>query len=141
VMVCLGRDDAAVLTVLTIRQLNPGVRIICSIAEEENIKLIGQAGANTTVAPSIVGGYLMADSMESPYIADYISDLMCAGGRVRLVERPARADEIGIAMREIKPGLVVRLHRKEQRIGFWEGPRSIIEPGDVLLEIQANPIS
>ncbi|MES2490998.1 MAG: potassium channel family protein [Pseudomonadota bacterium] len=141
VLICLGRDDAAVLTVLTVRQLNPAVRIVCSVAEEENIKLISQAGANATVAPSIVGGYLMADSIASAHVADYIHDLMCVDGHVRLVERPARADEIGKSMRDLSPGLVVRLLRQNERIGFWEGPRAKVQTGDVLIEIQANAIA
>lgn len=138
VIVCVGRDDAAVLSVLTLRQLSEQVRIVCSVDEEENIKLIRQAGANTIVAPSIVGGYLMADSIDSPHIADYINDLMSSEGRVRLSERPVRADEIGKPMREIAPELVVRLHRGNARIGFWEGERAILQPGDILLVIEPN---
>lgn len=138
VIVCLGRDDAAVLTVLTLRQLNSQVRIVCSVDQEENIKLVRQAGADTIVAPSVVGGYLMADSIDSPHIADYINDLMSSEGRVRLAERPVRADEIGKPMREIAPELVVRLHRGDARIGFWEGNRTVLQAGDVLLVIEHN---
>lgn len=138
VMVCVGRDDAAVLTVLTIRKLNPRVRIVATVAESENVDLIQHAGADATVAPSILGGFLMADSMDSSHVADYISDLMCSNGRVRLIERPATAAEVGQPMRAIGPGLIVRLHRGRERIGFWEGERAIIQPGDVLLEIEAS---
>jgi len=141
VLICLGRDDAAVLAVLTVRQLNPKVRVVCSVSEEENIKLVRQAGADAIVAPSIVGGYLMADSMESSHIADYINDLMCSDGRVRLVERAPLPGEIGQAMRNLTPGLVVRLHRDGERIGFWEGERSVVQAGDRLLEIEPQPKS
>ena len=136
VLICVGRDDAAVLAVLTVRQLAPRVRVICAVDEEENIKLIRQAGADALVAPSIVGGYLMADSVQSSHVADYISDLMSSDGRVRLVERPASRHEIGVAMRDLRPGLVVRLHRGDTRIGFWEGHLAIVREGDVLLEIE-----
>jgi len=136
VLICVGRDDAAVLSVLTVRQLAPALRVICSVDEEENIKLIRQAGADALVAPSIVGGYLMADSVQSSHVADYISDLMCSDRRIRLVERPARADEIGIAMRDLGPGLVVRLYRGHIKIGFWEQSLAIVREGDLLLEIE-----
>lgn len=138
VLICLGRDDAAVLAVLTVRQLNPKVRIICCVAEQENIKLLRQAGADAIVAPSMVGGYLMADSVQSSHIADYVSDLMCTGGRVHLKERPPAAHEIGLPMREIGPGLAVRLIRADQRIGFWEGDRARVQASDILLVIEAN---
>ncbi|MDM4773004.1 TrkA family potassium uptake protein [Solimonas sp. SE-A11] len=138
VLVCLGRDDAAVLTVLTVRQLNPKVRVICSVAEEENIKLLRQAGTDAVVAPSMVGGFLMADSVQSSHIADYVSDLMRIGGRIHLLERMATPAEIGRTMRELEPGLVVRLIRGGERIGFWEGERARVQPQDILLVIQPN---
>lgn len=138
VLVCLGRDDAAVLTALTVRQLNPRLRLIVNVAEEENIKLLRQAGADAIVAPSIVGGHLMADSVQSSHIADYITDLMSAGGPVRLHERPPLAAELGRHVREIESGLVVSLHRGSETIGFWEGERARIQAGDLLLVIEAN---
>lgn len=139
VLVCLGRDDTATLTVLTVRQLNERVRIVCNVGEQENIKLVRHAGADVVIATSVVGGHLMADSMQSSRIADYVNDLICFDGRVRLSERPARSDEFGRPMRELGPGLMVRLHRHGESIGFWEGDRAIVQPGDLLLEIEANP--
>lgn len=137
-MVCVGHDDTTVLIVLTARQLNPGVRVICSVREEENIKIIHQAGADAVVAPSMVGGYLMADSIQSSHIVEYIDDLMRMDGGVNMQERPVRADEIGMAMRDLGPGLAVRLHRGQERIGFWEGERAIVRAGDSVLVIEPN---
>ena len=138
VLVCVGRDDAAVLTVLTVRQVDPVVRIIACVSEGENVKLVRRAGANAVVAPSMVGGYLMADSVASPHIADYVSDLMRSGGRVRLVERKARESEIGTPIRDIGPGLGVRILREGEPIGFWEGEKSVVQEDDVLLVIEVN---
>lgn len=141
VLICLGRDDAAVLTVLTVRQLNARVRIICCVAEEENIKLIRHAGADAIVAPSLVGGVLMADSLQSSHLADYIGDLMQTQGRVRLVERAPLPEELGRRMREIEPSLVVRLIRDSTYVGFWEGERSRVQAGDILLTIEPNGLA
>jgi voltage-gated potassium channel len=65
VLVSPGRDDTAVLIVLTVRQLNRSVRIIASANEEENVKLLKQAGADVIVSPSTVGGYMMAKGVAS----------------------------------------------------------------------------
>lgn len=138
VLLCLGRDDAAVLAVLTARQLSSRVRIICNVAEEENIKLIRQAGADVIVTPSLVGGHLMADSVDTSHVADYVSDLMRTSGRVRLRQRVARAEEVGRPMREIGPELAVRLIRGNERVGFWEGERACVRAGDVLLVIEPS---
>jgi voltage-gated potassium channel len=138
VLICLGHDDTSVLTVLTLRQLNAGVRVICSVDEEENIKLIRHAGADAIVAPSMVGGYLMADSIHSSHISEYIDDLMRMDGHVRMQERVVREDEIGRAMRELGPGLAVSLHRRGERVGFWEGANAVVQRGDVVLMIEPN---
>lgn len=138
VLICLGRDDAAVLTVLTVRQLSSGVRVICSVGEQENVKLMRQAGSDAIVTPSIVAGHLMADSLQSTHIADYASDLMSAAGDVRLLERPARAEEIGRPLRELAPALGVRIYRDGVGIGFWEGEKARVQAGDLLLVIEPD---
>lgn len=139
VLVCVGRDDTAVLLVLTIRQLSASVRVVCNVEDIENASLIVQAGANSTIMPATVGGYLMANSIESPRVADYINDLLSASGPVELVEREARASEIGRPLRELGPGIVVRIHRDGETIGFWEQERARVQQRDILLEIRVHP--
>lgn len=140
VLICLGNDAAAVLAVLTVRQVHTSIRVICNVSEAENIKLIRQAGANAIVTPSIVGGYLMADSLQSSNIVDYLSDLMRADGRVRLSERAPHAHELGLDLRELRPGLGLRLYRDGQPVGPWQGEDSRIRAGDVLLIVEANAV-
>lgn len=136
VLISLGRDDAAVLTTLTARNLNATVRVVCNVSELENVKLISQAGADATVQPSQVGGYLLADAVRTEHITDYVTDLLNSLGGVAMQERVATAREIGLRMREVEPEMVLSLYRNGQPVGFWEGERSIIRDGDVLLVVQ-----
>ncbi len=138
VIVSLGRDDASVLAVLTTRNLNSRVRVVSVVWEDENVKLIRRAGANATVMPSQAGGYLLADSVSHNFVSEYVFDLLTSDGRVALVEREPRAEEVGKTMREIDRGLVVRLYREGQPVGFWEKERSRIERGDLLLVIEPS---
>lgn len=135
VLLCLGRDDTAVLATLTIRNVNPHVRIVSQVRDFENLKLIRQAGASATVLPSQVSGYLMADAMRTNYITDYVTDLLTSSGRVSLHERRPRVEEIGQRMRDVEPELVLRIYREGSPIGFWEGPSTVIRENDVLLTI------
>jgi len=137
-IVCLGRDDSTVLAVLTVRHLSPGVKIVATVYEDENAKLVRQAGADVAILPSQVNGYLLADSIAHTHTADYVMDLITTGGRVEIHERPAGPEEIGKPMREVAKGLVVRLYREGQPIGFWERERSVIRSGDLLLVIEPN---
>ena len=118
--VCTDRDDTNVLIVLTARHLSPTVRIIARVEEAENEKLVRQSGANATVLPSRVGGILMADSLETSAVASSVMDLISAGGGVTLIERMARADEVGRAPHEIAGELVVRVVRNQRALAFWE---------------------
>jgi voltage-gated potassium channel len=120
VFVCTGRDDTTVLIVLTVRHLYPTVRIVAMVQEEENDKIIRHSGADVTVLPSHLGGVLAADSLESANLAGYVMDLISAGGRVTLVEREARPEDVGRALREVADGLVLRVNRGAEVVGFWE---------------------
>ena len=135
VIVSLGRDDSSVLAVLTARNLSPKARIVSVVWEDENAKLLRQAGANSVVRPSQAGGYLLADSVSSNYVTDYVFDLLTSDGRVELVERAPTASEIGKRMKEIDRGIAVRLYRKGQPVGFWEN-NSEIQSGDLMLVIE-----
>ncbi len=135
VIVSLGRDDTSVLAVLTARNLSPEARIVSVVWEDENAKLLRQAGANSVVRPSQAGGYLLADSVVSNHVTEYVFDLLTSDGRVELIERLPYPDEIGKHMKEIEKGIAVRLYRKGQPVGFWEN-NSIIESGDLMLVIE-----
>lgn len=135
VMVCIGRDDTSVLTILTVRNLNARVRIIAVVAEDENVKLLRSAGADVTVMPSQAGGYLLAEAVANNYLTDYVLDLLTSDGRVALVERVAGPADVGKSMRELTDGLVVRLYRGGEPVGFWETGKNVIERDDLLLII------
>lgn len=136
VLICLGRDDAAVLATLTVRNLAPNVRVVCNVNAMENSKLVSQAGADATVQPSQVGGYLMADAVRTRHITDYVTDLLSSVGGIKMYERPAGPSEVGRHMREIGPDLVLRAYRAGAPVGFWEGEKSVIRTGDVLLMVR-----
>lgn len=134
-IISLGRDDTTVLTVLTIRHMNPKLKIIASVWEEENVKLVRQAGANVTILPSQVNGYLLADSVSNWYTADYVLDLLTSDGRVTFSERVARPEDVGKSMRDVSGSMVVRVYRNGKAIGFWESDNTI-QHGDLLLVIE-----
>ncbi len=136
VIISLGRDDTNVLAILTVRQMSKTVKIICTARQEENATLLEQAGANVVVVPSRISGYLLADAVKHNHVSEYVSDLLTHMGRVHLIERAPRPEEIGKSLRDVSDGLGVRIHRGDVRIGFWQSEQTAIQPGDILLIIQ-----
>jgi len=138
-LVCLPRDDTTALCILTARNLGSTARIIASAREQENIRLLRQAGADEVVAPAKLGGYLMADAVSTLHGLRFITDLLTTRGRMRMVEREVAAGEVGQRMRDLPGLLVVGIEREKQIIGFWDRPDEVIRAGDRLFAIQGSP--
>jgi voltage-gated potassium channel len=138
VIVSVGRDDTTVLIVLTVRALASGVRIIASVAEPENVKLVRSGGADEIVSPSRFGGYLMADAVRTQGTIDFVSELLSYRGQCQLVERAARPEEVGRLAREATGTVIVEVRRGARRFGCWNDAGLRIEDGDRVIAIDTN---
>jgi voltage-gated potassium channel len=138
VIVSVGRDDTTALVVLTIRSLAPQVRVIASVREPENIKLVRAGGANEIVSPPRFGGFLMADAVDSEDTVGFVSELLSYRGDYQLVEREPHPQEVGKLAREVPHTVVIEIRRNGQRLYSWDDTTLRIEPGDRLLTVDAN---
>lgn len=135
VIVSAGRDDTAILMVLTVRHLAPVIPISVVIRASDNELLARQAGANTVINPVSFTGLLLASSCHGEHIAEYLTDLASISGQVLMEERPVADDEIGLRLRDLPGGLGVRLYRDGRAYGFWEQEAMALEAGDNLVQI------
>ena len=134
VLVSAGRDDSSILIVLTVRHLAPKVPISVVVRADDNELLARQAGADNVINPVRFTGLLLAGSAQGSHVADYMVDLASVGGRVQLVERPVKPEEIGRSLDDLATGgRGLRVYRGEQELGFWE--TCTLEPGDTVVEI------
>ena len=142
VLVSAGRDDTAILIVLTVRHLAPKMPISVVIRAEDNEILARQAGADNVINPIRFTGLLLAGSAKGSHIADYLSDLASVSGEVHLVEREALPEEIGRSLDALATrGRGLRICRNGEEIGFWEPGAQAIEEGDIIVEIQPTPLA
>ena len=134
-LVSAGRDDSAILIVLTARKRAPDLKISVTIRMAENEDIAHQAGADTVVNPVSFAGLLLASSLDGPHRAEYLNDLATSEGDVMLRERVVEEHEVGRSADEICTGQAVRLIRD----GKPHGPRAAafgrVIPGDRVLEI------
>jgi voltage-gated potassium channel len=137
-IVSVGRDDTTVLVVLTARSLSKNVRIIASVREPENIKLVRAGGADEVVSPPRFGGFLMADAVGTHGTVDFVSELLSYRGIYQLVERDVRPDEVGRLAREVLGAVVIEVHRGGRRLFCWRDNDVRIEPGDRVLAIDGT---
>ena len=144
VLVSAGRDDASILIVLTVRHLAPKVPISVVVRAADNEFLAHQAGADNVINPVRFTGLLLAGSAQGAHIADYLADLASVTGRVQLIERPVRPEEIGKSLNDLSTGgKGLRIYRNGGAMGFWEAEAGALQPGDIVVEIRPTdmPVS
>jgi voltage-gated potassium channel len=95
VVVATNADDAAVLTVLTARDLAPKAWIVAAVRETENIPLVRQSGANQVVVSSATAGRLLGLSTSAPQLVTVVEDLLTASAGMALIVRPLAEGEVG----------------------------------------------
>lgn len=136
VIISTGRDDTSILVCLTTRDLAPCVTISLAVNQQDNEAPARRAGADVIVNPLDFAGLLLATTHAGQHIADYLADLATTRGKVRLVEREIRADEIGKSFKDLKDVLAVRIIRDGTPYGFWRPQVEKLERGDIIMEIQ-----
>ncbi|MEZ5499529.1 MAG: potassium channel family protein [Steroidobacteraceae bacterium] len=137
-VLALDRDDTTVLAVLTLRSLNSTMRIVATVHEDENIKLVRGSGADMTLSAARLGGFLLADSLAGKHTVDLLGDMMSRGGSVALFERDALPQDIDRSVRELGDELVIKLIRDGKSYPFWHAPQLRIKAGDRLVGIRRD---
>jgi voltage-gated potassium channel len=66
-------DAGNIFIVLNARSVNPKIRIIARASEEESIKHLTTAGANSVVSPYSFAGHLIAQGLLRPNVVDFLS--------------------------------------------------------------------
>lgn len=77
-VVAATTDDARdALAVLTARQMNSDVRVVSLAADEENVKKLQRAGADTVISPaSIVGDLLVESALTDEDTEEVVNEMM-----------------------------------------------------------------
>ena len=97
VIIAVNRDDTAVLTTLTVRQLAPSVTLVAAVREAENADLLHQSGASSVITSSDAAGRLLGLATHSPATVAVVEDLIAYGRGLDLLEREVGPDEVGSA--------------------------------------------
>ncbi len=137
-IISAGRDDTSILICLTARHLAPDLRISVTVDAEDNEVPAKRAGADVVVNPLDFAGLLLATTNGGHHIADYLADLASRQGKVQLIEREVRPEEIGSALKDLADGLGVRIIRDGQPYGFWRPQAKRLEQGDIVMAISPS---
>ncbi|PIE21205.1 MAG: potassium transporter Kef [Arachnia propionica] len=136
VIICLDRDDTAVLATLTVRQLNPKAHVIVSVREHENVSLARHSGADSVVTSAATVGRLMGLSATGPQLSEVIQDLLTTGTGLEICQRLADPTEIGLHPHDIATEQVLSVIRDGQILRFFSDDLDMIKEGDQLVVVR-----
>ena len=138
----LPNDQANVFLVLTVRALNPDLRIISKLREDNNHQKLLRAGADAVVQTQAIGGLRMASMMIRPSVVTFLDKMLRVTGETLRVEElaataPMQGKTLGqLNLNERSGLLVVALQRPdEQEYSFNPQPETELSEGDVLIVI------
>jgi len=135
VIVAIDRDDSAVLTTLTARELAPRASIVAAVREEENRHLLEQSGATSVVTSSETAGRLLGVSSRNPDVARVVEDLLDTAHGLMLVEREVTAMEIGRGAGVTEGQVPVAVLRSGRLVRIDDPDCLPLREGDLLISL------
>ena len=149
VLLSLPTDEANLFVTVTVRSLNPGIRIVAKGTDVHSHAKMRRAGADYLVSPAFIGGMRMASQMVRPSVVTFLDTML------RDKEKGLRVEEITVAkgsemagksigesrLRERTRALLVAVKRGGTDAYDFNPPDSAqLREGDVLIFI-ASPES
>lgn len=138
VMVTTGRDDTAVLAVLTVRRMHKRVVITASVKQTENAPLLRDGGADVVITSSEVAGQLVGTSALNPTVGVVMEDMLSGGLDLRVMERQPDAGEVGLVPRQV-PEAVMAVVRDGTPVLYDHPGLGAIRPDDTLVVLRSVP--
>nr|WP_206323889.1 potassium channel family protein [Streptomyces sp. HNM0574] len=138
IVIATQRDDTAVLVSLTARQLNPRLKIVVAVREEENAQLLRQSGADSVITSASAAGRLLGLSVLSPNASSVMEDLIQQGTGLSLNERPVTKAEVGRQPRDVED-LVVTVVRGHRLLGYDDPEAGPLKSTDRIVVIHRSP--
>lgn len=135
VIITTDRDDTNVLSVLTVRQLNPDAFIVAAVREEENVPLARQSGADSVITSSDAVGRLLGLSSLSPNLGSVMEDLLSYGQGLEVAERELLVSEVGRQPQQL-PDQVLAVVRDEKVYRYFDPVVSQLARGDQLIVVR-----
>jgi voltage-gated potassium channel len=135
IIVATDRDDSAVLTTLTARELAPKASIVAAVREDENRHLLEQSGATSVVTSSETAGRLLGVTSRHPDAARVVEDLLDTAHGLMLVERKVSAMEVGKAAGTVEGQVPVAVLRSGRLLRIDELGSAPLREGDLLVSL------
>ncbi|MCD6422571.1 MAG: potassium channel protein [Elusimicrobia bacterium] len=129
ILICLNEDSHSLYVVISAKSLNPKIKILVSVVEEDAFAKMKRAGADYVISPQKIGGLRMASTVLRPNVVSFL-DIMLKESegewRIEEVEVPEKSPFLNKTLAESQisknTGLVVIAMRKAKTGRFVYNP-------------------
>lgn len=138
----LPSDKDNLFVILSAREMNPRIRIVSRLIEDESLSKLRKAGADELVSANQIGGLRMASAMIRPRVVSFLDSMLRDPKHVLRVEEAEIVQDspvVGKTLGDLdlinRVGLVVIAKRRDSDGEHEYNPRasSRLDPGDVLI--------
>ena len=137
----LSDDKENIFILLTARALNPDVRMIVRVNDDDNAEKLRLAGANEIISAAAIGGRQIASVMIRPTVTSFLEQMMQTSGEILRIEEVSMDDIpglVGSTLGEAQIGqrtglLVLAILPDEGGYKFNPGADTRVHSGDVLI--------
>lgn len=136
IVVAADDDASSVLVTLTARELAPNAKIIAAVRESDNLHLLKQSGADSTVVSSETAGRLLGIATQTPSVVEMMEDLLTPDAGFAIAEREVTQQEVGGSPRHLHD-IVLGVVRDGQLVRVDAPEVDALEVGDRLLYIRS----
>ena len=137
----LSDDKENIFILLTARALNPDVRTIVRVNDDDNAEKLRLAGADEIISAAAIGGRQIASVMIRPTVMSFLEQMMQTSGEILRIEEVAMDDIpglVGSTLGEAHIGqrtglLVLAILPEGGGYKFNPGAHTRVHSGDVLI--------
>ena len=136
---CLPDDKDNLFTVIQARELNPTMRIVTRIRQENIRSKLTKAGADAIVSSQRIGALRLASELLRPHVVSVLDVMLRQPGDVRVQEIPVGKGASGKTIEELqlprRAGVIVFAMRQAGNLQHLFNPPSerVLQEGDVLI--------
>jgi voltage-gated potassium channel len=138
VIVCAGEDPINALISLAVRRETRSTRLVVAAEGIDTKPIMQQSGADAVVSAPMIGGYVLADALESPGVADLLVDILSASGEVEWREVDVSDDLVGRSPLLLGSWFVFGWRRAPHLLWPWQPAAQRLVAGDRLVVVRAT---
>ena len=131
-----GDDSHNLMISLSVKLLQPGLRVVARLHDIRNADKARRAGADEIVSPDFTGGMRIASAMLRPHVVNFMDQMLRDEAAMRMEEVPVPASRAATPLRELVPAsreyVLVAVHQDGQWV-FNPAPDHTVRGGAALV--------